>query len=441
MSHVGGFNGNHGCEIVTICDVDTNVIGPAMSAVEKKTKKKPHFEQDVRRVLEDKSIDIVSFATPNHWHALGAVWAMQAGKHVYVEKPASHNVVEGRRMIEAARKYKRICQVGTQSRSNKGMRDAISWIHEGKIGKVSLGYGTCFKRRGSIGQVKGEQDIPGTIDYDLWCGPAPKAPLMRKSLHYDWHWIYAYGNGDLGNQGVHEMDKARWGLKKDLMPKSIVSYGGRFGYEDDGETANTQLCVFDYGDTELLFEVRGLPSKSPYPPNVLPVDKSRDGSNFVGNIWYGDKGLVVCPKYDGGVAMTPDFEVLQTFEGGGDGAHFANFVAAVRSGRHTDLNCDIAEGHLSAALCHLANISVRLGKKEPLANVKEIAGTKEANAALTRMLLHLSENKVDLAKTDCLVGPLLMIDGKTERFTGNNDKANAMLSREYRKGFEMPEKV
>ncbi len=436
MSHVGGFNGNHGCEIVTVCDCDSSVIGAAMTAVTKKTGK-PAYEQDIRKVLEDKSIDVVSFATPNHWHALGAIWAMQAGKHVYVEKPASHNVVEGRRMIQAARKHNAICQVGTQSRSTPGMRGAIGAIHAGKIGKVSTAYATCYKRRGSIGKVKEATPVSETVNYDLWSGPAPVLPIMRKSMHYDWHWVWAYGNGDLGNQGVHEMDKARWGLKKDTMPKSVTSVGGRFGYVDDGETANTQLCVFDYGDAEMIFEVRGLPSDGPFPGDV---GAGKKGSNFVGNIWYGDKGTMVCPNYSSGVLLDPENKVVEKFGGGGDGEHFANFIKAVRSGKKEDLNCDIAEGHLSAALCHLANVSYRLGEAKALGELKEIGSSKQANAALTRMVAHLTDNNVDL-KTPCHFGPTLVMDPETERFTGNNDKANALMGREYRKGFEITENV
>jgi predicted dehydrogenase len=438
MSHVGGFNGNFNCRISTVCDVDSKVIGQAMKKVGEKNGEDPKFVQDIRRVLDDKSIDIVSIATPNHWHALAAIWAMQAGKHVYVEKPASHEVLEGTRMIQAARKYDRMCQVGTQSRSQPGMKDAMAYLHAGKLGKVSVAYGTCYKRRNSIGKVDAATKPPASIDYDLWCGPAPVKPVMRARLHYDWHWFWDYGNGDLGNQGVHEMDKARWGLKKSELPKSVVSAGGRFGYIDDGETANTQLCVFDYGDSELIFEVRGLASDSPFPGNL----GGKKGGNFVGNIFYGEKGIIVCPSYSGGVLLSPDLQVVQKFEGkGGDNLHFENFVKAVRSGKHTDLNCDIAEGHLSAALCHLANISYRLGKEVPLAELKRIAGRQEATDALKRMVAHLEDNKVDL-KTPAHLGPLLTIDPKKEQFTGEMAaKANPMLTREYRKGFEIKEQV
>jgi len=263
VSHVDGFAGRHNCVVTTICDADKAVIGTAMKIAEKRQDRPAKFVQDLRKVMEDPSIDIVSIATPNHWHALAAIWALQAGKHVYVEKPVSHNVSEGRRIVEAARKAKRICQTGTQSRSSTGMRDAVAFLHSGKLGKIKLARGLCYKRRGSIGKVKGPQVVPQSVDYDLWCGPAPARPLLRKNLHYDWHWIWDYGNGDLGNQGIHEMDKARWGLGKNELAKSIVSVGGRFGYVDDGETANTQICVFDYGDCELIFEVRGLPTGSP----------------------------------------------------------------------------------------------------------------------------------------------------------------------------------
>ncbi|MEZ6142051.1 MAG: Gfo/Idh/MocA family oxidoreductase [Zavarzinella sp.] len=437
MSHVGGFNGANGCQIVTVCDADTGVIGKAMDAVTKKNGKAPTFVQDFRRVVEDKSIDIISIATPNHWHALMAIWAMQNGKDVYVEKPCSHNVLEGRRMVEAARKYNRICQVGTQSRSNPGMRKSIEAIHSGKIGKVHLAYGVCYKRRNSIGKTEGAQKLPATLNYDLWSGPAPVVDLKRKNLHYDWHWIWAYGNGDLGNQGVHEMDKARWGLNKSTLPKSVMSFGGRFGYEDDGETANTQLCVFDYGDSELMFEVRGLASDSPFPANM----GGKKGSNFVGNIWYGDKGIVVCPNYNSGVVLDLDLNVVEKFSGGGDSMHFANFVEAVRARKQSHLNCDIEEGHQSAALCHLSNISMLSGTPANLADIKDIPGSMHIAAGAKRFMDHLVDNKIDLKTTRAMVGPVLMIDSKTERFMGNNAKANEMLTREYRKGFEVPEKV
>jgi predicted dehydrogenase len=439
MSAIQGFTGKNGCVVTTVCDADSGVITPAMKYVEMTQKQAPTYVQDVRKVIEDKNIDIISIATPNHWHALMAVWALQAGKHVYVEKPVSHNVLEGRRIVEAARKYKRICQTGTQSRSMTGMRAAIEHIHTGKIGKVNLAYGVCFKRRGSIGKVMGEGVLPKGIDYNLWCGPAPMNPLKRKNLHYDWHWTWDYGNGDLGNQGIHEMDKARWGLNQLELPQSVFSLGGRFGYEDDGETANTQLCVFNYGAAKLLFEVRGLESTSPYLAGAKLDGKK--GGNFVGNIWFGDKGTVVCPSYNSGIALNAAGEIVEKFSGGNEQLHYDNFVRAVRANDPKLQNAEILEGHLSSALCHLGNISLRLGKDAPLASTREaLSADKPAADALGRMLDHLREQKIDLDATKCKVGRTLTLDPKTETFV-NDKEADALLTREYRKGFELPAQV
>ena len=432
MSHVGAFAGNTNLNTVVthICDADSGVIGRAMKAVEDKQKKPAMFVQDIRKLLEDKSIDIISIATPNHWHALAAIWAMQAGKDVYVEKPVSHNVHEGRVTVEVARKLGKICQAGTQSRSTKGMRDSIAFVHSGKIGKVTVSRGLCYKPRKSIGKVSGPQKPPATMDYDLWCGPAPLKMPHRNTgfgtVHYDWHWIWDYGNGDLGNQGIHEMDKARWGLNKNSLPNSVISLGGRFGYVDDGETANTQICVFDYGDSELIFEVRG-----------LPTEKYKGAG--VGNIFHGTEGYVVCPSYSSGVAYDKDGNILAKFGGGGDEGHFGNFIKAVRARDYTILTGDIQEGHLSSALCHLGNISYRLGDLTTFSK-SALSDDKDAADAFQRMTQHLSDNKVPLDKTEYRMGRKLIIDPKTESFRGDKE-ANAMLFREYRKGFEVPEKV
>jgi predicted dehydrogenase len=438
MSHIHGFANQHNCEVAIVCDADKGVIGPAMSHVAKVQGQEPRFEQDVRKVVEDPSIDVVSIATPNHWHALAAIWALQNGKHVYVEKPVSHNVSEGRRIVEAARKYNRLCQTGTQSRSAGGMREAVAFLHSGKLGKIKLARGLCYKLRPSIGKVNGPQNPPKTVDYDLWCGPAPKAPLMRKNLHYDWHWVWDTGNGDLGNQGIHEMDKARWGLNKKELPKSVISVGGRFGYIDDGQTANTQICLFDYGDCELIFEVRGWPSKSPFPGKESPKDSLKP-TNFVGNVWYGTEGFLVCPSYTNGVAYSNDGEVLAKFSGGED--HFGNFVQAVRRHSVLTLNADIEEGHLSSALCHLGNISYRLGTPQLFSKkAKAFGDDKEAGETLARMEEHLESNSIALDGLKYQLGRKLAIDPETETFSSDR-QANEMLTREYRKGFEVPAKL
>jgi predicted dehydrogenase len=432
MSHVGGFlNKNLNTVITHVCDCDSGVINKAMTAIEKGQGHAPKFEQDFRKLLDDKTIDIISIATPNHWHSLMAIWAMQAGKDVYVEKPVSHNVSEGRRAVEAARRYNRICQAGTQCRSMAGTRAAMDFLRKGKLGKITLARGLCYKSRPSIGRVKGEQEPPSTMDYDLWCGPAPlKKPHHRSAIfgtvHYDWHWFWDYGNGDLGNQGIHQMDVARWGLGKNELAKSVVSVGGRFGYVDDGETPNTQVCVFDYGDSELIFEVRGLPTKH--------LQGAR-----VGNVFYGNKGYLVCPGYDSAVAYHPDGQIMEVFKGGDD--HFGNFVKAVRSRKKEELNADILEGHLSSALCHLGNVSYRLGAEQPLSKQSHAFGDdKAAYETLARMEEHLKENKVPPDGTTCHVGRRLSFDPQAERFV-NDSEADALLTREYRKPFVVPEKV
>lgn len=420
--HVSGFAGKHNCIVATICDADQAVVGGAMSVAEKRQKQTPQYEQDIRKVLEDKSIDIVSIATPNHWHALAAIWAMQAGKDVYVEKPVSHNVSEGRRIVETARKYNRICQTGTQIRSSSGVREAMDFLHSGQLGKVSVSRALCYKTRNTIGKVSGQQPIPKTIDYYLWSGPAPVKPLMRQHLHYDWHWIWDYGNGDLGNQGIHQMDVARWGLGKNELAKSVISVGGRFGYVDDGQTANTQICHFDYGDSELIFEVRGLKT-DPY-KNVR-----------VGNIFHCQKGFLVLGSYEGAVALHPNGEVIKKFGGGGD--HFGNFVQAVRNRKMEELHADILEGHLSSSLCHLGNISYRLGKPQPFSQKSKAFGDdKGAYETLARMEEHLKANSVPLDSTSYQVGRKLVIDPKSEKFV-NDKEADSLLTREYRKGFSV----
>ena len=257
QSPIDGFAGKPGTVVTHICDCDEKAGQRSCeSAAEKQGGRKPVWVKDIRKLLEDKSIQAVSIATPNHWHSLGAIWAIQAGKDVYVEKPVSHNVLEGRRVVQAARKHGRMVQTGTQSRSNPGMRQAMEFIHQGGIGDVQISRGLCYKRRDSIGP-RGNYEVPKEVDYDLWSGPAQILPLTRKRFHYDWHWQWEYGNGDLGNQGIHQMDLCRWALGEDRLSDRVWSFGGRLGYIDAGESANTQIVVHDYGQRKLIFEVRG----------------------------------------------------------------------------------------------------------------------------------------------------------------------------------------
>lgn len=423
MSHIANLLGKPDVDLVALCDVDTAVIDKGVAAVVKAGKPAPKTYQDIRKLLENKDIDAVSIATPNHWHALASIWAMEAGKDVYVEKPISHEVREGRRIVEVARKLGRICQCGTQSRSQKGMRDAIAYLHAGKLGKIHLARALCYKPRGSIGLCGGPQQPPATVDYDLWLGPAPMKEVHRKRFHYDWHWFWDYGNGDIGNQGIHEMDKARWGLGMRKFPRSVMSLGGRFGYVDDGETPNTLLSFFDYGDAQLIFEVRGLST-----PDLMGAK--------VGNIWYGSEGVMVAPSYNSAVVYDNDGNKVVEFQGGGD--HHANFLKAVRSRKRSDLNADCEEGHLSSALCHLANISYRLGAREPYDKTRKLFGDNtEATETYARYEEHLAANHVVPQETEYRVGKSLKIVG--EGF-GKDQEANALLTRPYRAGFAVPEK-
>src|SRR5437667_6487800 len=244
--------------IVALCDVDKTILDAAVAQFSKRNEKVEGFT-DIRKLLELQDLDAVSIATPNHWHSLATILAVQAGKDVYVEKPVCHNVWEGSKMVEAARKHKRIVQAGTQSRSSQAIKEAIEWVRAGNLGKIVIARGLCYKPRTSIGKVDGPQPIPPGVDYDLWCGPAEKLPLMRKRLHYDWHWVWNTGNGDLGNQGIHQMDICRWFLGEMELAPYVISTGGRLGYVDDGETANTQIIYQGYEKAPLIFEVRGLP--------------------------------------------------------------------------------------------------------------------------------------------------------------------------------------
>lgn len=432
-SHIQDFSSLPGVRIAALCDVDSKILN---STAERLKEKNPDLAvyADIRKLLENKNVDVISIATPNHWHALGAIWAIQAGKDVYVEKPVSHNVSEGRRIVEFAAKYKRIVQPGTQSRSSvTGIKEAVAWVQAGNLGKIKVSRGLCYKRRASIGKVDKEQPIPPEIDYDLWCGPALKLPLMRQRLHYDWHWVWNTGNGDLGNQGIHEMDVARWFLGEMALAPHVFSFGGRVGYIDDGETPNTQLIVQDYPTAPLIFEVRGLPAKT----DAREMDKYKGAG--IGIVIECEGGHVTVPSYTNAIAYDKDGNKIKEWKG--SESHYANFIKAVRSRKPEDLNCSILDGHLSSALCHTGNISYQLGKKCKPEEIKEkIKGEKGMEEAYGRMLEHLAANGVDIGKELLTVGVPLKMDPKKETFT-NNKEANKMLTRPYRKGFVVPKKA
>jgi predicted dehydrogenase len=376
----------------TICDVDETLFPERVAAVAQLQGDAPGTVVDMRRVFEDPAIDAVSIATPNHWHALSTIWACQAGKHVYVEKPCSHNIFEGRKMVEAARKYDRIVQVGFQNRSISSVRRAMQLLHDGIIGDVYMARGLCFKPRDSFG-ISPDSEPPAGLHYDLWLGPAEWRPYNEKKGHYNWHWHWDTGNGDIGNQGPHQFDIARWGMGKDEHPVRIQSMGGFYKYgphECSQETANTQTATFEYADGKLLqFETRGLYTAG---EDSLGVK--------IGNIFYGTEGWL---ELDGDTwkshlgrkgergpssesAPTPAERDAQAYMAApGDGGHYSNFIAAIRSGKRDDLTCDIVAGYMSTCLPHLANISYRLGRELRFDGAAErFVGDAEADTHLTR---------------------------------------------------------
>jgi predicted dehydrogenase len=423
-AHAGAFAGQDDCDVVAICDADINRARRHADGVGKRQNRNVAAYQDLRKIVDDKSIDVVSIATCNHWHALAAIWAMQAGKDVYVEKPVSHNVGEGRLMVQAARKYGRICQVGTQYRSDGTCKAAARFIAEGKLGKVALARSITYKRRGSIGPAV-EGKPPASVDYNLWAGPAPMSPITRRNFHYDWHWFWETGNGDIGNSDVHRADLVRFGLGVTRLPRATMCYGGRVGYSDSAQTPNTQVAVHDFGDVTFVQEVRGLPTAKFH---------RHGGAIFTGSEGYVGMAAGSSAFFD------PSGKLVEKLSGKSDD-HFGNFIEAVHSRDRDHLNAEILGGHLSAGLCHLGNISYRLGRpaaaKEILDQLASRKLLDDSKDTFERTKKHLADNGVDIEKTRLTVGPWLDFDPDKEQFVGNA-AADAMLTREYRKPFVVP---
>jgi len=388
-AHIRSYAAMPKVEIAALCDIDENVLAARVKEMEQMGNKRPATFVDFRKLLEDKSIDAVSIATPNFHHTLQTIWACQAGKDVYVEKPCTHNIFEARQIVAAARKYNRIVQHGTNTRSNRGAQEGVRQLREGLIGEVYMARGLCFKWRDTIGRTPVEP-TPAGVHYDLWLGPAPLRPFTRNRFHYNWHWFWEYGNGDIGNQGIHQMDVARWGLGV-KYPVKVSSMGGHFMFDDDQETPNTQVATFEFDETGkkkfLVFEVRHWITNP-------EAGIGKPGENSIGNIFYGSKGyMVIRGGYRSylGKAQEPG----PSAEGGGN--NWANFIECVRSRKREDLNAEIEEGAVSTVLVHLANISYRLGRT-------------------------------------------LRFDPTTLKCVGD-EEANRLFSREYRKPFVVPEKV
>ena len=426
-SHIDAYGKMQDVKVVYLIDPDTRLFKSRGERAEKGGGEAPRMITDVRKALDDKDLDAISIATPNHWHSLITIWAAQAGKDVYVEKPCSHNIHEGRMAVDHARRYKRIVQHGTQSRSGGGWEKVMAAIASGQLGKLQVSRGLCYKPRGSIG-FKDFTTPPPELDFDIWTGPAPKQPFHANLVHYNWHWFWDFGNGDIGNQGVHEMDKARWGIPGATLPKSVICFGGRFGYEDQGQTPNTQVALFDYGDTQLIFEVRGLKT-------------GKYHNQGIGNVYHLEEGVIEGTKFiPKGKTEAEPLPAGEVKRGPGGGDHFRNFIEAVKSRKQSDLNADILEGHYSAALIHLANASYRLGQQVPFnEKTKAFGDNKEAYDALERVQEHLKENMVPLDGLMYRLGQKLTIDPQTEMTT--SEEANVILKGTYRKPFLVPERV
>lgn len=426
-AHVGAYAGMQNVQITYLVDPDTRTYAPRLRQIQGA---QPRTVQDIRRALEDRNVDAVSIATPNHWHALMTIWAAQAGKHVYVEKPSSHNVREGRITVDAARRHQVIVQHGTQSRSDAAWANTIAAIQSGRYGGLLVSRGLCYKIRNSIGN-RAVTDPPAEVDFNLWLGPAQRTGFHTNLVHYNWHWFWAFGNGDIGNQGVHQMDIARWAIQGATLPRSVVSVGGRFNYTDQGETPNTQVTLMDFGQTKLIFEVRGLRCEG-------------YRGQTIGNVFHLEEGVIAGHRFfargQGNGEAIPQMNAARR-PGGGN--HFANFIAAVRSRRTQDLNADILEGHYSSALCHLANISYQMGAPAAFnPRTRAFGDDRDALEAVERMEAHLSGAPYNLTLADLRlhVGRRLELDTRNENFNGNAE-ANRLLTRQYREGFAVPERI
>jgi predicted dehydrogenase len=379
-SHIHAYSQMANVEIAAICDIDESVLNARLSDVEKAKGKRPVGYTDLRKLLEDKSIDAISIATPNHHHTLQTIWGCQAGKDVYVEKPCSHDMFEAKQIVAAAQKYNRMVQHGTQQRSAIG-REAVQKIREGLIGDVYMARGLCYKRRDTIGR-KPVAPVPAGVHYDLWLGPAPQHEFTANRFHYNWHWMWDYGNGDIGNQGVHQLDAARWGLGV-KYPTKVSAMGGHFMFDDDQETPNTLSATYEFNDggvkKMLEFEVRHWITN--HEAGIMDT-----GSATVGATFYGSKGYLALWSEDDGKYFSFLGREQKPGPSGNDlGNHFANFIAAVRSRKHSDLNAPIEEGAISTTLVHLANISYRLGRTLNFdAASYSCVGDEEANRMFKR---------------------------------------------------------
>ncbi|MDT8302605.1 MAG: Gfo/Idh/MocA family oxidoreductase [Sedimentisphaerales bacterium] len=429
-----------GVRIAALCDCDENHLNYELNEFRKRGERVKAY-RDFRDLLDDKEIDAVSITTPNHWHSLMTIMACQAGKDVFVQKPSSHNIFEGRKMVEAMHKYNRVVQAVHGPRNSGAIQESLDYIWSGNLGAIKCVYGINYRPRMSIGKVNGPQSIPKSCDYNLWCGPAPKKPLMRQHLHYDWHWDWDTGNGDLGNMGIHAMDGCRWALRKNALPKRVISIGARLGYDDDGQTPNTMITLLDYEPAPIIFEVRGLPREKSFRQSNWEKNAGVTMDKFrgirTGFVVQCEGGYVKDgAAYDNHDGLLKEFTHTQP-------DCKENFVSVVRSRRKNELLTDALEGHLSCGLVHLANISYQVGKHKHNSEIREVIKSKaEFSESFERLIEHLSANELGVNKKSLTLGAMLTMNPETERFTGTmSEQANRLISRKYRKPFVVPENV
>jgi len=427
-AHLPGFAGLDGVVVVAVSDPDKERMASAAKIIESKYGHKAEQYVDMRRLLDHKDIDVIANATQNYWHGLSTIWACQAGKHVYVEKPLSHYVWEGRQMVNAARRYNRIVQCGTQHRSEAGITQAIQWIREGSLGAIKYIVAFANKRRSSCGKRKTPLPIPESVDYDLWCGPARKVPIYRDRLQYDCSFDWNTGDGESCNQGIHEIDVARWCLGEEGLPRRVISLGGRFVFNDACDVPNAQIIYYDFPTAPVLYEVH----------NLTKAKDSQEMPDYrgesVGVIVECEGGSVSLYR---GIAWDKDGKEIRKFTGGGD--HFANFITAVRKGDSRQLNADILVGHMSTASCHMGNISYRLGKKASRKQMQD--RLSEASLFLPvfeRFMEHLTAHGIDVNARSVTLGPWLSIDRENERVQASR-AANRLVRGTYRVPYAVPE--
>jgi len=428
--HVAEFGKQPGVRIAAICDPDRTRLESFAKTIKNKYGYETAQVVDVRRLMDRKDIDVVTVATMQYWHALPTIWACQTGRNVYVEKPLAHFIWEGRQMVNAARKYDRLVQIGTQSRSIRGYLALAEWLKQGHLGKIQ--YVTCFanKMRKSIGKRTEPLPIPETLDYELWCGPAKKEPIFRDKIQYDCSFTWNMGDGESCNQGVHEIDVARWMLGYTGLPRRTMSIGGRFVFNDAGDVPNTQIICYDYPGVPILYEVHNLPKNK----ECMTPEKWGTAPDFKG------ARVGVCVQCEGGYTLgtnvyDKDGKKVNAFAKAEN--HFENFIKAVRSGNRGDLNAEILEGHISTSICHAGNISYRLGHTAALAEQQQAVGDMPAwRAMFDRYVSYLGDIGVDPATST--LGPWLECDARQECIK-DNPQANEIVRGWYREPFVVPE--